>query len=800
MDQFDCLFGEILDQLERLREAHHGELNRKLLGARDVSETCMPDEGLVRPDINCPSVVKPLRPIDDPSDGPRELLEAPLSRKAPCLNGEASATKKALATMPSKGPRKTRTQVVFGNLFGHTAATRLNPFGGVPHAVCAAPQPLVAPRVPVPGKVSRRCGVDIVGLDSTLHEWRREAVPRIHALFSMLNKTSEGGLVTARDFILLFEECGMPWCSVEAVEQPLHEFCLIMGCETIGSIEYSTFKALILVDLDTLDPDLSQQLNWLRERLFQCEHRKLIMKYTGLKTTSWRRESDGPARKDILETLIGSVIILNALVIGISTDVDPMWYGWMALEAVFTIVFITELFVKFFAVGLREYVIGTDWHWNIFDSLVVIAAVVDFLNHAIRGGTSSGNLAMLRIVRLVRLMRLLKLLRLKIFKELKLMIMGVFFGLRTLGWALILFLLVLYVVAVVMRQVIVLDKLCVGHNASVMSDTCPHSERYLSEHYEELFGDVPTCMFTLARCFTDGCESTDGTPIIPYMWNVYGYPLLIFYTFIMFFVTFGLFNLITAILVENTVEAAKIDNHRVSNRRKAEQIRVAHKLLELLERMSTRVRRLSVDCADADGESTTEPLLKTVANNVIVVVRRLRLWRSVPDGRIFAMMQKLAVTRDAFEKVIYDPAIERILDDLDVSISSREGLFDVLDADGNNVITAEELVGGILRLRGPADKGDTVAALLAVRSLQKNIAEMALGWTEVVAGAQSLPRSATPSHLVDPSTGLSATSGGDTKFRGSFFSDAANDSDHGDNEYVEDRPSLCDEEKVEICL
>merc|ERR1719265_1398241 len=113
---------------------------------------------------------------------------------------------------------------------------------------------------------------------------------------------------------------------------------------------------------------------------------------------------------------------------------------------------------------------------------------------------------------------------------------------------------------------------------------CERSQQMIDTHYDELFSDTPRCIITLLRCFTDGCASVDGTPLIPTLFNIYGYPPLSSYIMFMFFITFGLFNLITAILVESTVDAAKADRARGLHVRRDEQRRLAAKLRAFMDR------------------------------------------------------------------------------------------------------------------------------------------------------------------------------------------------------------------------
>merc|ERR1712032_1159267 len=61
-----------------------------------------------------------------------------------------------------------------------------------------------------------------------------------------------------------------------------------------------------------------------------------------------------------------------------------------------------------------------------------------------------------------------------------------------------------------------------------------------------------------------------------------------------------------------------------------------------------------------------------------------------------------------------------MMDDLEISVSNRSKLFDVLDSDGSGSLDISELVEGLMKLRGPADKGDIVSAVLNVRTLQRS--------------------------------------------------------------------------------
>merc|ERR1719253_1406027 len=60
-------------------------------------------------------------------------------------------------------------------------------------------------------------------------------------------------------------------------------------------------------------------------------------------------------------------------------------------------------------------------------------------------------------------------------------------------------------------------------------------------------------MFTIFRCFTDGCAAYDGTPLQEHLREAHGFIFMFGYVLIMMLVTFGLFNLIMAIFMENVM-------------------------------------------------------------------------------------------------------------------------------------------------------------------------------------------------------------------------------------------------------
>merc|ERR1719378_1155205 len=84
--------------------------------------------------------------------------------------------------------------------------------------------------------------------------------------------------------------------------------------------------------------------------------------------------------------------------------------------------------------------------WNVLDFILVSMAVLDgwILVLAVGGeGSPLGSLSVFRILRVLRVMRLARLL--KVFKELWMILKGIFDSLKTMFWVSMLLLLILYV-------------------------------------------------------------------------------------------------------------------------------------------------------------------------------------------------------------------------------------------------------------------------------------------------------------------------------------------------------------------
>eukprot|EP00413_Alexandrium_margalefii_P018542 CAMPEP_0204548782 /NCGR_PEP_ID=MMETSP0661-20131031/23840_1 /ASSEMBLY_ACC=CAM_ASM_000606 /TAXON_ID=109239 /ORGANISM="Alexandrium margalefi, Strain AMGDE01CS-322" /LENGTH=637 /DNA_ID=CAMNT_0051555707 /DNA_START=55 /DNA_END=1968 /DNA_ORIENTATION=- len=427
-----------------------------------------------------------------------------------------------------------------------------------------------------------------------------------------------------------------------------------------------------------------------------------------------------------LDPIIGVVILLNALVIGVSTDVAKDAEFWQWCEFSFTLVFVVELAMKIITHGPRKFFFGSDWTWNWFDTVVVLIAILDLVLTLVGNVVDLGNLTVVRLLRFARLTKLVRVLKLKAFKELALLCHGIIAGFRTLLWAIVFLAFLLLAIGVLMTQIVGGSTdadwavICDGKEPGDAARACSDSAEHLKLHRQELFGNVPRSMFTVFRCFTDGCSSVDGTPLMPNLYNTHGLLVIGFYMMVTLFVIFGLFNLIMAVFVENTIENAKHDDVRRREARSDEHLRVARRLQEVIVLFCTGQGTDDEEATQCGSEGSRwfRKMFATTRSNTSPLSRSASTCLKGKANLSFK------VTHSTFVKMIQRQEVQDMLDDLDIGVSSRQALFDVLDANGNGTLEVSELVQGLLKLRGPADKGDVVASLLGVRSMQKSIKAM----------------------------------------------------------------------------
>jgi len=455
-------------------------------------------------------------------------------------------------------------------------------------------------------------------------------------------------------------------------------------------------------DIDVLMPrNMAVKIRKIRCAVANDNINQVVSRISHVGTRDLNFEEDSGTKWYIaaIDPVAFSMILLNALVIGVSCDYWKDWPGWVWVDHGFTAFFLLELLVKIKNQSVRKYFWGQDWKWNIADFLMLLLALFDsLLIIVVNASDSLQPFKLMRLVQLARITRLVRLLRFKFFKELLLLVNGVLAGFRTLLWAIILLGFIIFFLGVLMRRS--LGEWCIEGTLATNEKLChgPHLKTY----GEKMFSSIGLSCLTVFRCFTDGCSSPDGTPLMLHIYSdiEYGPYIVLAYAMCFLFVTFGLFNLIMAIFVENTMTLAKLDERKRHKLRHLHEVYVARKLKKLVMKVC-----LQHNNDGANVSKSSDDVFNTPTG-------------CVPVGL------NLQITRDGFAKAMADSKVEELLEDLGISVVDYMDLFDALDADGSGTLDVYELAEGFMKLRGQAEKSDIVAAVLAIRSLQKSMTQL----------------------------------------------------------------------------
>eukprot|EP00929_Paragymnodinium_shiwhaense_P019521 TRINITY_DN13271_c0_g5_i1.p1 TRINITY_DN13271_c0_g5~~TRINITY_DN13271_c0_g5_i1.p1 ORF type:complete len:638 (-),score=169.11 TRINITY_DN13271_c0_g5_i1:78-1991(-) len=368
------------------------------------------------------------------------------------------------------------------------------------------------------------------------------------------------------------------------------------------------------------------------------------------------------------DSFMGVIICLNAIYIGLSMDMEDGTAVWTVLNFLFTFIYVVELMLKACSRGVVKLYMGRDGGYARFDTALVFVDVAQMAVGSVVGNSEAieqaPSVAMFRVLRLVKLSRLLRLLRAEFFVDLVKMIHGIMGSSTTLCWALVLFFIVIYVVALMHREF--------------------YGRQKVANVYEH-FHSVPRALFTTFRCGLGDCSAPNGTPIFEWVHAEYGWPSSVFYLLFSFCIAVGVFNVINAIFVESTMAKA-----------------------EQLQREKKKER-----FANFELWST----------NIFALVTRLIACAEmeVPDSLSESIdhVMEMQVPREAIDLLVEDEEAAECLRRLDIDQDDHPLLADIFDPDNGGTVTVMDLVDGIRKLRGDPRRSDIVTVDLMIRALQK---------------------------------------------------------------------------------
>jgi len=409
------------------------------------------------------------------------------------------------------------------------------------------------------------------------------------------------------------------------------------------------------------------------------------------------------ARNFVVHWMFAVVVILNAITVGVSTEWHPESTVWFVVDTVFAVYFTIELLYNMRSVGCLRYFCGSrgccrlfrdgELRWRYFELVMVVSSLLELFFEAMQPDDSEdvgARFNVLRVLRLTRIARILRVCRLSFFVELEMMVSGAIGGIRTLVWSFALLAMPLYLMAMFMHERI-----------GSFKGAGPGAEG---------FSTISKSWYTMFRCFVaSDCATEEGRPIFLLIVNEFGWGYALIFVLMTIFMSVGLFNVIAAIFVENTLAAAKCNNNVHKRQRLLDTQMFAEKAAELVRLVwSVHVHKLTDPSWDV---ACTPHKERNLQDLVVVPMSDLDIEEA----------STLQITPQLFNFLRTFKEFKVMLEELDISDEDQLDLFDTLDVDGGGTIDLEEMIVGLSKLRGDARRSDIVCVGLVVRSIQADL-------------------------------------------------------------------------------
>jgi len=194
-----------------------------------------------------------------------------------------------------------------------------------------------------------------------------------------------------------------------------------------------------------------------------------------------------------------------------------------------------------------QFFIASDWKWNVFDLTLVGLSVMDELM------ASQVNLSASRIIRVFRMARVLRIIRIvEAFRELREMLCTIIVSLRSVFWALVLLLLVMYLFAITFMQ---------SAMNAIEHQGAPPAE------FELNWGSLDAAMYSLIAAVSGGQDWVEIASPFDHSTRWYR---VVFCLYIVL-VVIGMLNILTGVFVSRAAEIVVLDKDLVIQAQSARQ-------------------------------------------------------------------------------------------------------------------------------------------------------------------------------------------------------------------------------------
>lgn len=276
------------------------------------------------------------------------------------------------------------------------------------------------------------------------------------------------------------------------------------------------------------------------------------------KPPNWAKRLVTRSAFDLAFTL---VVVTNSIFIGVElqlsvSEPNATHTGVQIVQYVYTALFTIELWIRICADGCGLFW-GDDWTWGWLDLFIVVFSLwevgVDVLYALVwtesTGGSWSGfsNLKAFRIIRITRLVKAVRLARIfRFVMAFRLLISSILHTLKSLFWALMLLVLIIYVFAVLFTQAV----------NDHLTDPDVKYDVLFEKASEEYFAGLPVTMLSLFMSISGGVSWENVIAPLKEVSLVW----VVVYLFYISFTYFAVLNVVTAVFCQSAIDGAQNDH------------------------------------------------------------------------------------------------------------------------------------------------------------------------------------------------------------------------------------------------
>lgn len=306
----------------------------------------------------------------------------------------------------------------------------------------------------------------------------------------------------------------------------------------------------------------------------------------------------------LFKATIALVVSLNTVQMGLEADYPENKDLWGAAEHFFTAAFFIEMILKFKWLGKRYF--QDKWNWLDF-TLVLLAVIDTWIFGLFAQDVDLQQLSILRTLRLIRLVRVLRLIRQ--FQQLAIVLSGIAEAIKATIWIASVMTLTIYVGAVFCVGFLGQPNghLYPGYSKNVedidQTDMMKEFNPYLS------FGNIPKSMLTL---FNIAILAEWQEVVRPIMVRQPG--LVFFFIVFSMFITFGILNVMIAMIVDRVLENARTIAKEEEQREKTKKLQTLNQIQELVRNIDLdNDGKVFLNEIEDDLEEATSPLCQLLS-------------------------------------------------------------------------------------------------------------------------------------------------------------------------------------------